>query len=57
MKAFLSYNFNDNISEITKLLNEQDIEVFDSRNDIEYGSSFQKANRTVRSKSLEELTN
>lgn len=43
MKAFLSYSFNDNISEITELLTEQGIEVFDSRNDIEYGSSFQQA--------------
>ncbi len=43
MKAFLSYSFKDNISEITNLLTEQGIEVFDSRNDMEYGSSFQKA--------------
>lgn len=43
MKAFLSYSFKDNISEITDLLSEQGIEIFDSRNDMEYGSSFQKA--------------
>jgi len=43
MKAFLSYNFKDNISEILNLLNKNGIEVFDSMSDIEYGSSFQKA--------------
>jgi hypothetical protein len=43
MKAFLSYDFRDNISAITSLLTRQGVEVFDSRNDIQYGTSFQKA--------------
>jgi hypothetical protein len=43
MKAFLSYDFNDNISEITSLLTRQGVDIFDSRNDIQYGTSFQKA--------------
>lgn len=43
MKAFLSYNFSDNISPITSLLTRQGVDVFDSRNDIQYGTSFQKA--------------
>ncbi len=43
MKAFLSYDFRDNISAITSLLTRQGVEVFDSLNDIQYGTSFQKA--------------
>lgn len=43
MKAYLSYDFKDNISEITSLLIKQSIEIFDSRNDVQYGTSFQKA--------------
>ncbi len=43
MKAFLSYDFTDNISVITSLLASQGVEIFDSRNDIQYGTSFQKA--------------
>jgi len=43
VKAFLSYDFRDNISAITSLLRGQGVDVFDSRNDIQYGTSFQKA--------------
>ncbi|MFC4478584.1 toll/interleukin-1 receptor domain-containing protein [Flavobacterium chungangensis] len=43
MKAFISYRFTDNISEIVKLLNENKIEVYDSLSDIDYGSSIQKS--------------
>lgn len=43
MKVFLSYDFKDDISKIINLLNEQGFDIFDSRNDIEYGNSFQKA--------------
>ena len=44
MKAFLSYQFNDNISAITNLLQEKGIDVFSPMTDyIDYGTSFQKA--------------
>lgn len=43
MKAFLSHQFRDNISEISNLLVNNGVEVFDSMVDIEYGSSFQKS--------------
>lgn len=43
MKVFISYQFNDNISEILKFLNENNIEVFDSMSDINYGNSIQKS--------------
>lgn len=43
MKVFLSYDFRDDISKITNLLIQQGVDVFDSRNDVEYCNSFQKA--------------
>lgn len=43
MKAFLSYQFNDNITGVANLLTSQGVDVFDSMTDIEYGKSFQKA--------------
>lgn len=43
MKAFISHQLKDNISGITELLREQDIEIFNSQTDIRYGSSFQKS--------------
>jgi len=43
MKAFISYHFNDNVLEILELLQKYDVEVFDSKTDIDYGSSFQKS--------------
>jgi hypothetical protein len=41
MKVFLSYQFKDDISDITGLLKESGVEVFDSMSDMEYGSSLQ----------------
>jgi hypothetical protein len=43
MKAFISYSFKDNITDIISLLKREGIDVFDSQIDIEYGASFQKA--------------
>jgi len=43
MRAFLSHQFKDNISEINNLLIKLGVEVFDAMVDIEYGSSFQRA--------------
>ncbi len=43
MKAFLSYQFKDNVNGIVDLLLSNDIEVFDSMTDLQVGKSFQKA--------------
>jgi uncharacterized protein (DUF302 family) len=43
MKAFITYQFKDSISELTNFLTENGISVFDSLTDIDYGASFQKA--------------
>ncbi|WP_396162870.1 toll/interleukin-1 receptor domain-containing protein [Flavobacterium sp.] len=43
MKAFISYQFKDDVSEIIRFLNENNIEVFDSMSDINYGNSIQKS--------------
>lgn len=43
MKAFLSYKFSDNVSEIIKLLKEKEIEIFDSMSDFKTGSSLQQS--------------
>lgn len=43
MKAFLSYNFKDDISKVRELLTRQGVEIFDSTYDVKYGNSFQKA--------------
>ncbi|MBN1184974.1 MAG: toll/interleukin-1 receptor domain-containing protein [Bacteroidales bacterium] len=43
MKAYISHQFKDNISGIVNLLNNLEVNVFDSQTDIHYGKSFQKA--------------
>jgi hypothetical protein len=43
MKAFLSYKHGDDISVISKILAEKNIEIYDSLKEIEYGNSLQLA--------------
>jgi hypothetical protein len=43
MKAYISHQFKDNISEIVKLLNNLRVDIFDSQTDVQYGKSLQKS--------------
>lgn len=43
MRAFVSYRFGDNISNILSLLHDKHIDVFDNLTDLQVGTSFQQA--------------
>lgn len=47
MRAFLSYRYGDEISAIRELLEEKEIQIFDSLSDIEVGSSLQQSIKTA----------